>query len=139
MTPNAFIGRTSAPTDRDLTAALGAVKPLWNLIAKDMAQELGLAEREWKCAGRKYGWSLRLKQGTRNIVYLSPCQGCLRVAFILGDKAVRAARASKLGARATKLLDEAPRYPEGTGIRLEDVRSKDIPLIKKLARIKLEN
>ncbi len=45
------------------------------------------------------------------------------------------ARASLLGQRAIKLLDEAPRYPEGTGIRFEVVRAKDIPLIKKLARI----
>jgi hypothetical protein len=35
--------------------------------------------------------------------------------------------------------DEAPRYPEGTAIRFEDVRSKDTPLIKKLAKIKIEN
>jgi Protein of unknown function (DUF3788) len=137
MTPNAFIGRTKTPTETDVAAALGPAKALWDLVLKDMAQELGLTEREWKCAGHKYGWSLRLKKAKRNIVHLSPCQGCFRVAFILGDRAVSAARAGKLGARAAKLIYEAPRYPEGTGIRLEAVRSRDLRLIKKLTRIKL--
>jgi len=138
MTPNAFIGRTKAPTEADLTAALGPAKPLWDLVVVDMARELDL-EREWKSYGSKYGWALRLKRGKRNIVHLGPCQGGFMVLFILGDRAVSAARASRLGRAATKRIDEAPRYPEGTGIRFETVRSKDIPLIKKLARIKLEN
>ena len=139
MTPNAFIGRPTAPTEADLVAALGPAKTLWDALAIDLAHELGLAAREWKCVGRKYGWSLRLKRGKRNILHLSPCQGCFRVAIILGDKAVAAARASRLGRAAAKLIDEAPRYPEGTGIRLEVTRAKDLPLISKLARIKLEN
>jgi hypothetical protein len=139
MTPNAFIGRTKAPTEPDLAAALGPAKPLWDLVVVDMAQELSLADREWKSYGPKYGWALRLKRGKRNIVHLAPCQGCFTVLFILGDRAVSAARASRLSRVATKLFDEAPRYPEGTGIRFQAKRSKDIPLIKKLAKIKLEN
>jgi hypothetical protein len=66
-------------------------------------------------------------------------EGCFTVLFILGDRAANAARASRLGRVATRLIDEAPHYPEGTGIRLEVSRAKDIPLIKKLARIRLEN
>ena len=139
MNPNAFIGRAAVPTERDLTTALGPAKPFWDAIVVDMAKELGLADREWKSYGIKHGWALRLKRGKRNIVHLAPCQGCFAVLLILGDRAVNAARASRLSARATKLFDEAPHYPEGTGIRFEVERSKDIPLIKKLAKIKLEN
>jgi hypothetical protein len=139
MTPNAFIGQTEEPTERALAAALGPAKPFWDAIVVDMAQELGLAEREWKSYGAKHGWALRLKRGKRNIVHLSPCQGSLHVLFILGDRAVTAARASKLSARATKLFDAAPRYPEGTGIRIEVASAKDLSLIKKLAKIKLEH
>jgi hypothetical protein len=139
MATNAFIGRTKVPTEADLTAALGAAKPLWDLVVVDMAEELGLPDREWKSYGAKHGWALRLQRGKRNIVHLAPCQGCFAVLFILGDRAVSAARASRLSRAATKLIDEAPRYPEGTGVRLEVKRPKEIPLIKKLARIKLEN
>jgi hypothetical protein len=137
--PNAFIGRTRIPTDADVAAVLGPAKSLWDSIVVEMAQELGLADREWKSYGAKYGWALRLKRGKRNIVHLAPCHGCFDVLFILGDRAVSAARASRLGRAATKLIDEAPHYPEGTGVRLEVSRAKDVPLIKKLARIKLQN
>jgi hypothetical protein len=54
-------------------------------------------------------------------------------------RAIAAARAAKLGTSAAKLIDDAPRYPEGTGIRLRVSRARQIPLIRKLARIKLEN
>jgi hypothetical protein len=138
MKPNAFVGRKAQPTDKDVAEALGAAKSHWDAVVKDMAREMGLAE-EWKSYGPKQGWALRLKRGKRNIVHLGPCQGCFRVACILGDRAVKAARASHLGRTAEKLLDAAPRYPEGTGIRLEVAGPKLLPLIRKLAQIKLDN
>ena len=139
MNPNAFIGRTKAPRDADLAAVLGAVKPLWDEVVVGMAKELGLTGSEWKSYGVKHGWALQLRRGKRNIVHLAPCNGSIRVLFILGDRAVAAARAARLGTAAAKLLDEAPRYPEGTGIRLEVSRARQIPLVRKLARIKLDN
>ena len=50
----------------------------------------------------KSGWSLRLKVKKRNIVYLAPCNGCFRVAFIFGDRAVAAARQSDLSEKHTQ-------------------------------------
>lgn len=137
--PNAFIGRAKAPSDADLARALGAAKPLWDLVVVDMARELELADHEWKSYGVKHGWAYRLKRGKRNIVHLAPHEGCFTVLFILGERAVKAARASRLGRTATKLLDAAPRYPEGTGVRFEVKRATHVTLVRSLARIKLEN
>lgn len=139
MRPNAFIGWPKAPSDADVAAALGRVKPLWDEIVESISEELNLKDREWKCPGRKYGWTLRLQRGKRNILHLSPRQGSFQVLTILGDRAVKAARDAQLSAVALKLLDEAPRYPEGTGIRLEVTSRRHLPLIRKPARIKLDN
>jgi hypothetical protein len=139
MNPNAFIGRAKAPSDADVAGALGPVKPLWDEIVVGMAHELGLTASEWKSYGVKHGWVLQLRRGKRNIVHLAPCTGSIHVLFILGDRAVAAARAGRLAASAAKLLDEAPRYPEGTGVRLEVSRQRQVPLVRKLARIKVEN
>jgi hypothetical protein len=38
-----------------------------------------------------------------------------------------------------KLLDEAPRYAEGTGLRLMVKGPKDLAAIRKLALVKLAN
>jgi Protein of unknown function (DUF3788) len=139
MTPNAFIGKAERPTDEDLTAALGPAKTAWDRLIDDLAEECGIVGQEWNSYSRMAGWSLRLKREQRNIVYLSPRQGSFLVSFALGDKAVQAARQSKLPPRVIKIINEAKRYAEGTGVRLEVKTSKDIAAVKMLAAIKLEN
>jgi hypothetical protein len=137
--PNAFIGRKERPTDPDLEEALGSAKPVWDRLISELAAEHEVAIQEWKCYSPKAGWSLRLLRGKRTIVWLAPCAGCFRVAFILGDKAVAAAHQARLPARVLQLLDQAPKYPEGTGLRMEIRHTKDLPAIMKLAVIKLEH
>ena len=139
LEPNAFIGHTDQPTDAELGKALGAAKPVWDRLIADMAAEHDTAVQEWKCYSPKAGWALRLKRGKRTILWLAPCEGCFRAAVILGDKAVRAARAGGLSARELRLLDEADKYPEGTGIRLHIRTVKELSTVMKLAVIKLEN
>ena len=139
VVPNAFIGRTAKPTDDELAAALGPAKPLWDGLVGDLAAEHGVADAEWSSYSPKAGWSLRMKRGKRTIVWLSPHEGCFQVTFILGGKAVAAARECGLPARILKALDEAPKYPEGTGLRLLVKGPRDIPAIGKLAAVKLLN
>jgi hypothetical protein len=52
---------------------------------------------------------------------------------------VEAARQSKLPQRVIKIINEAPRYPEGTGVRIDVKGPRDIPIVKKLAAVKLDN
>jgi len=136
--PNAFIGKTTIPSPTELSCVLDQTAPLWAELIDSLAKDQGL-DKEWNSLKPKYGWNLILKLKKRRIVYLGPCVGCFRVSFILGDKAVAAARASNLPKQILKLLDEAPHYPEGTGLRLLVKTAKDLPAIRKLAQIKLAN
>lgn len=136
---NAFVGKTARPSDSDLEKALGRAKPVWDRLIADLASEHDVTIQEWKSYSAKAGWSLRLMRGKRTIVWLAPCNGFFQVVFIFGDRALVAARKSGLSARVLRTLDEAPRYPEGTGIRLQIKAAKDIPLVKTLAAIKLQN
>jgi hypothetical protein len=135
MSPNAFIGRTKPPTDEELSTELGAARALWD----ELLTELALPIQEWNSYSPKAGWSLKLKLKKRTIVYLAPCHGSFRVAFVLGDKAMEAARQLKLPKAVLKIMDEAPRYAEGTGVRLEIAARKDLAAVKKLAEVKLAN
>jgi hypothetical protein len=138
--PNAFIGRKTKPTSDKITAALGPAAGVWNEIITWLAEKHGVAIQEWKpVAPQKYGWSLRLKLKQRTIIYLGPCANCFKVSFVLGDRAVAAARTSNLPKSVLKLLEEAPRYAEGTGLRLLVKSAKDLPAIRTLAEIKLAN
>jgi hypothetical protein len=137
-TPNAFIGKATLPTPEEVFAALGSTAEVWKQLV-DWLAEQGVADQEWKSVSPKYGWALRMKLKKRTIVYLGPCDGCFRAAFVLGDRAVAAAPQSDLSKSALKLLDEAPRYAEGTGMRLMVRTSDDLADVRQLARIKLAN
>ena len=137
MTPNAFANQAAQPTDEELSAALGAARPVWDQFLAELDQEFGVNIHEWSSYSVKTGWSLRVKRKSRTIVWLAPLAGAFRVAFILGDKAVQAARQEKLPARIVKMIESAPKYPEGTAVRLEVKTAKDIAMLKQLAAIKL--
>ena len=139
MAENAFIGRTRKPTDAELSAALGTAKAVWDEFLAELDEGFEVNVHEWKSYSSKAGWSLRVKRKDRTIVWLGPCQGCFNTVFILGDKAICAARLVKFPQRIVKALNGAPKYPEGTGVRLEVKSSKDIGTLKKLAAIKLAN
>ena len=138
-TPNAFIGKTIEPTAGELSAAIGPTATLWNQLVDSLCKEQAGIYQEWHSLKPKYGWALLLKFKKRRIVYLGPSASCFLVAFILSDKAVAAARESTLPKSVLKLLEEAPHYPEGTGLRLVVKSAKYLPAIRKLAQIKLAN
>jgi hypothetical protein len=126
---NAFIGRPDAPSDAELAAGLGAAHSLWERVRSEVA-----LPGEWRSYSKKSGWSMRLKKGERNIVYLVPGLGGFEAAFALGDRAVAAARERGLA----KMVEGARRYAEGTSVRFAVKGAKDVATVKKLVEIKLE-
>lgn len=137
--PNAFVGKTHAPSRTELEHALGPAAASWNEMVHELEQD-GITAEEWKGVySHKYGWTLRLKQKSRNIVYLSPCAGCFRVGFILSDRAMEAARKAALPKPVKTQLAHAPKYPEGHGLRLTVNSNKDLAPIRSIARIKMAN
>jgi hypothetical protein len=127
---NAFIGKPSAPSEEDLSAALGRVRPLWDRLRAAVA-----LDGEWHSYSKKAGWSMRLKSRDRNIVYLIPGAAAFDVSFALGDRAVAAARDAGLAA----LVDGAKRYAEGTAVRFPIATARDVAAAKKLVEIKLSH
>lgn len=136
---NAFIGKTSRPADDELASVLGKTIKLWNQLVDALAHDLKVEGREWKSYSVKAGWSLRLKQGDRIIVYLSPNQGGFLASFALGDKAIATARRSQLPAKAMKIIAEARRYAEGTAVRVEVKTPADVAIVRQLAALKVEH
>jgi hypothetical protein len=134
---NAFVDKCEQPADDEVAAELGRSKSVWDRLLQELAQEYQLVDREWHSYSRKAGWALRLKRGDRSIVYLGPGHGCFRVSFVLGDKAVEAARAARLPQSVLDIIAVAKRYPEGTAVRLTLSAARDLPAVKKLVEAKL--
>jgi len=136
---NAFIGKTTQPTAAEIATALGTSAAVWEKLIHWLIEEQSVTGQEWKSISPKYGWSLRMKLKKRTIVHLAPCSGCFQVVFIFGARAVEAARQTALPKAVLKIIDEAPRYTEGTGVRLNVSAARDLPAIQKLALVKLAN
>ena len=137
MLANAFAGQSTCPTDDQLTTALGPSRARWDELIEALADSCD--KQEWNSYSTKAGWSLRLIRGARAIVYLTPSRNAFMASFALGDKAVAAARASKLPKRTLQIIDQAKRYAEGTAVRIDVKAASDVAVIRKLAAIKLAN
>lgn len=136
MLTNAFINHPRAPTSTELSAALQSAQPVWDEFLSGLMHDGVATTREWKCHSPKWGWSLRVLQRQRTIVWLSPGRGGFNVTFILGNKAVAAARAARLPQVVRQALATALRYPEGTGLRLVVKSPRSLPALRRLAAIK---
>ena len=125
------------PLHSTVTTYLGASAPLWSsVIAQAIKRAPQLAEA-WHFTGPKIGWSLRLVDGDRIVVYLTPGEGSFRVGLVLGAKAVAAAREAGLSAAAAAVLDVAPKHAEGHGVRFQVASRKDMAPFEELLSIKL--
>ncbi|HET6178152.1 MAG TPA: DUF3788 family protein [Candidatus Sulfotelmatobacter sp.] len=113
MSENAFAGHAQCPTEKELAATLKKTYPVWKELVADLRADLKLDGREWNNYSVTAGWSLRLQRKKRNIVYLGPRAGWFMAAFILGAKAVAAARNSTLPPDVLKIINEAKRTRRG--------------------------
>lgn len=134
-----FQDKTITPGEKDLVYALADTYPLWTEIRDRVFELYPECQAEWNYPGKKYGWSFRIKDKKRAIIYFLPREGYFKVAFVFGQKAFDAIMESPVSAEIKTSLENATKYAEGRGIRI-DVKNKTIlPDIRMLIEIKLKN
>jgi hypothetical protein len=136
---SAFDDKSKKPGAGDLEKMLRRTSAHWNDLKTHFAAEYPPLDETWNFAGAKWGWSLRLRQKKRAVLHMTPCQGYFLVGFALGEKAVKAAHDSRLPDSVLTVIDEAPKYAEGRGVRIEVRNKKDREIVKRLAGIKMAN
>ena len=139
MALSAFDDKSKVPKAADLEKMLGRTWAHWINLIEHAASEYPPLEEKWNFAGEKWGWAFRMKQKKRTILYMTPCKGYFLVGFVLGEKAVKAAHDKGLPAPILAAIDQAPKYAEGRGIRIEIRNKKDFENVKKVAAIKMAN
>ena len=138
MALSAFDDKAAPPRKAALARMLGRTSTHWDALRTRLGGEFDPLTEEWNFAGKKYGWSLRLKHKKRTIVYMIPCRRFFLAGLVLGEKAVKATRDSAVPAPMLAAIEAAPRYGEGRGLRLEVRNKKDLDGIVKLAMIKMD-
>jgi hypothetical protein len=140
MAMSIFDDKSKQPTEQMLTMVIGKQYQLWTDITEYTIEKYPKAFKEWKYYKAKgYGWSFRLEDKKRNIIYMSPRDGYFIAAFVFSNKGVQAVQDNKLSQSIKDELRNSKKYPEGRAIRLEVRNKADVSNIKTLVDIKLAN
>ena len=126
----------SKPSPKDVAKELGDALNVWDQILSSISRALGGVEQDWKPSKSDFGWMCLLKHKKRTILYLTPEAGSIRVAIVLGERAVELALASRLPAKIKRMIREARPYAEGRGIRFPVSSESDLPVVSELIAIK---
>lgn len=137
MDHSIFMDKSQMPTNEDLGPALGDKYELWMEIRDAVLQQYPGGVEEWNFPGKKYGWSFRIKDKKRAIIYFLPREGEFLVAFVFGEKAMNAIRGSDISGEIVNDLETAKVYAEGRGVRIPVHDRSDLEDIFRLIEIKL--
>jgi len=137
MALSIFDDKTKPPKDADLATALKDSFLFWNELKKLIALRFKPLSIEWGYTSKTTGWGMRLKNRETTILYMTPRDGHFLASFALGEKAVKAAHEDDLPLSVLKIVDNAKKYAEGRGVRLEVRDGRDVRNVEKLAAIKM--
>ena len=132
-----FTNTAQKPVIADLMQPLAETFPLWMKIREFVLEKYPTGLEEWNFPGAKYGWSFRIKDKKRAIVYFLPRDGFFKIAFVFGTKAMNEILASDISEIIKTDLQNARVYAEGRGIQIEVKDDSTLNDIKKLIEIKL--
>ena len=132
-----FTDKEITPTTNDLKKALGDTYDTWQSLVKYIKKVYPEASEEWKYTGEKYGWSFRINDKKKVLIYLLPRDQFFKAAFVLGKKACDEIFKSDISQPIIKELKAAKVYAEGRGIRIDVKNPSIVEDLKKLIDIKL--
>jgi hypothetical protein len=136
MVLSAFPDKSSPPSPAELQKTLGPAATRWADLLSSVAVRHAPITEKWAFAGANFGWSLRLLRKDRILVYLTPQTGHFLMGVVLGEKAAALAQAPAVPAQARALVEQAPRYAEGRGIRLVVASPEDLRTAQVLVELK---
>ena len=134
-----FSDKAVLPSDQAVVAKLDLSYKYWSQIKEYVLERYPDGICEWNFPGKKYGWSFRIKDKRRAIIYFLPRDNYFKVAFVFGQKATDIILNSDISESIKNELAQARKYAEGRGIRIEVNDGSKIFDIKKLVDIKLAN
>jgi len=132
-----FTDKEITPSQKDLKKALGSTFSTWQELQEYAKKSYPDTVEDWNFSSPKYGWSFRVKDKKRVIIYLLPRDRFFKVAMVFGQKATNEILKSHVADIIKQDIQNARVYAEGRGIRI-DITDKTLTAdIKTLISIKL--
>jgi len=134
-----FTNKNEIPKTDSLKTALDKTFDLWKNFEAFTLEHYPNAKAAWHFSGEKFGWSFRISDNKRVLLYLLPRDTFFKVAFVFGQKATTAILASAISETLKAELKAAKVYAEGRGIRIEVRDNSNVAAIQKLIKIKIRS
>ena len=80
MDTSIFSNKELIPGDQALSEKLGKTCDLWNSIRDYVQKKAPDSVEEWKYSGKKFGWSFRINDKKRVLIYLRPREAYFKAA-----------------------------------------------------------
>jgi hypothetical protein len=134
-----FMEKSVVPTLEDASQVVPNFAD-WKTLMDCVLEHSPQAVAEWKIPAKSYGWSFRLRDKKRNIIYFVPHDDRFTIGFVFGQVATDAVLAHpEIPFEWKKTLIEAKVYAEGRVLGIEVYNSEPVAAIKELIKIKIKN
>jgi len=139
MSIGIFIDRNHAPTEREVSAAIGPLQERWKTVVQ-WTHDTYMTQEDLKFMyGRKYGWALRFRIRGDLAAALYPAQGGFTAQLILNRGALEKADQLPLGKNARDAIAKAHPYAEGKWLFIPIASNRDVDDFKHLLALKCES
>jgi len=136
MAVSIFNDKAIEPNDAIVETALADAMLLWISLQNHVAENYSGLISEWKMYTKKSGWSKVFRKAKRTLFYFVPCEKYFIIAFVLGEKAVKAALESSISQKVRQEMSDADICAMGHSFFVYIKSEEDLSDVKTLLKIK---
>jgi Protein of unknown function (DUF3788) len=123
-----------APSAEELVGLLGKSKSAFLALTHDRAGAIC----EWKRYSKKSPWVMKVSEGDRTLLYVTPQANQFEVTVVLGERAAQAALAGRVREGLHAGIRAAKPYAEGRPVRVVVTGKADLAGVAELVAVKLK-
>ncbi|MFV0395612.1 MAG: DUF3788 family protein [Coprobacillaceae bacterium] len=136
MATSIFEDKQQIPTIEEVEMSLKEVLSVWEHLLDYIEQHYGKLQNEWKFYSKKAGWTYRVSNDKRNIVFLTPNDSYFLVTINMSEKVGKQVLSASVSEDVKTMIKEARVYMEGIGILLKIGNKNDLEDIKTILEIR---
>ncbi len=136
MATSVFDIKEIVPEEDDLEEVLKDSINLWNQLINYLEEEYGPITSEWKFYSKKSGWSYRVSNKKRNLIFLIPNDEYFIATINMSLKVVQILLDIDLPEEIKNTIKTTKNYKEGKSVLINIKNEKDLKNIKTMLEIR---
>lgn len=130
-----FVDREHQPTAREISAAIGSRRSLWENLIQFIADNYRI-KGDLTFLGKNYGWALRFRKGGKALTTLYPAKETFIAQIVIGPNQAEKAFGLDLGKKVRRTLEDAHPYHDGRWLFIKVRSKRDLNDVQQLLMLK---